>query len=55
VVSGAAARNQSSVADPVRAMASYLGKKRILTASLKQQIEGQLCREIDAATKHLIN
>jgi TPP-dependent pyruvate/acetoin dehydrogenase alpha subunit len=53
--SGKAGRNQSSVADPVRAMASYLGKKRILTASLKQQIEGQLCREIDAATKHLIN
>jgi len=54
-VSGAADRNQSAAADPVRAMASYLGKKRILTAALKQQIESQFCREIDAATKHLIN
>ena len=54
-VFGAADRNQSAAADPVRAMASHLGKKRILTAALKQQIESQFCREIDAATKHLIN
>ncbi len=54
-VSGAEDRNQSGAADPVRAMASYLGKKRILTASLKQRIESQLSGEIDAATKHLMN
>jgi acetoin:2,6-dichlorophenolindophenol oxidoreductase subunit alpha len=54
-VSGAAARNQSSVADPVRAMASYLGKRKIMAAALKQQIESQICREIDAAMKHFVN
>jgi TPP-dependent pyruvate/acetoin dehydrogenase alpha subunit len=53
--SGNIDRNQSAATDPVRAMASYLGKKRILTASLKQQIESQFCREIDAATRHLMN
>jgi acetoin:2,6-dichlorophenolindophenol oxidoreductase subunit alpha len=52
---GMADRNQSAVTDPVRAMASYLGKRKILTASLKQQIESQSCREIDAAMKHLMN
>jgi hypothetical protein len=36
-------------------MESYLGKKRLLTAALKQQIESQLRREIDAATAHLMN
>ena len=52
---GKADRGQSAVADPLRAMASYLGKKRILTASLKQEIKSQFCREIDAAMKLLIN
>ena len=50
-----AERGPSSVVDPVRAMESYLGKKRLLTAALKQQIESQLRREIDAATAHLMN
>ena len=50
-----AKRSPSDLADPIRAMESYLGKKRILTAALKQQIESQFCRQIDAATQHLMN
>jgi pyruvate dehydrogenase E1 component alpha subunit len=49
------ADRNDSVADPVSALASYLGKKRILTATLKRQIESQLCREIDGTMKRLIN
>jgi TPP-dependent pyruvate/acetoin dehydrogenase alpha subunit len=48
-------RGTSVIADPVRVMESYLGKKRLLTAALKQQIESQLRREVDAATEHLMN
>jgi hypothetical protein len=36
-------------------MALYLGKKKIMAAALKQQIESQICREIDAAMKHFVN
>jgi TPP-dependent pyruvate/acetoin dehydrogenase alpha subunit len=53
--SGNVDHNQTAATDPVHTMASYLGKKRILTASLKQQIESQVYREIDAATKRLMN
>jgi TPP-dependent pyruvate/acetoin dehydrogenase alpha subunit len=50
-----AERRPSVIADPLRGMESHLGKKRLLTAALKQQIETQFCREIDAATAHLMN
>jgi TPP-dependent pyruvate/acetoin dehydrogenase alpha subunit len=50
-----AERRPSVIADPLRGMESHLGKKRLLTAALKQQIETQFCREIDAATTHLMN
>ncbi len=50
-----AERSRSVIADPVRLMESHLGKKTLLTAALKQQIESQFCREIDAATAHLMN
>jgi TPP-dependent pyruvate/acetoin dehydrogenase alpha subunit len=50
-----AERGSSVIADPLRGMESHLGKKRLLTAALKQKIENQFCREIDAATAHLMN
>jgi TPP-dependent pyruvate/acetoin dehydrogenase alpha subunit len=50
-----AERGPSSIVDPVRAMESYLGRKRILNPTLKQQIESQLRKEIETATMHLEN
>jgi pyruvate dehydrogenase E1 component alpha subunit len=41
--------------DPVRAIESYLGKKRILNSALKQKIESQILSDIDAATRGLID
>jgi acetoin:2,6-dichlorophenolindophenol oxidoreductase subunit alpha len=45
----------SGPADPVRAMESYLRKKRILTSALNQQIESRFSMEIEAATSFLVN
>jgi TPP-dependent pyruvate/acetoin dehydrogenase alpha subunit len=50
-----AKRSLSDLADPIRAMESYLGKSRIPTAALKQKIESQFCLQIDAAMQHLMN
>ncbi len=53
--SRAANRNRRDGADPIVAMESHLRQKRILTAALKQQLESESRREIDTATKHLMN
>jgi pyruvate dehydrogenase E1 component alpha subunit len=46
---------ESGLSDPVHAMASYLGKKRILNSALKQRIESRILSEIDAASRGLID
>jgi acetoin:2,6-dichlorophenolindophenol oxidoreductase subunit alpha len=52
---GIADRTENGFADSVHAMASYLGKKRILDSTLKHKIESRILREIDAASRGLLD